>query len=32
MYNKTNTPRPAQSFGAVQETFRYNLAKGFNTG
>ena len=32
MYNKTNTPRPAQSFGAVQETFRYNLAKGFNPG
>jgi hypothetical protein len=32
MYNKTNTPRPAQSFGAVQETFRYNLAKGFNNG
>lgn len=32
MYNKPNTPRPAQSFGAVQETFRYNLAKGFNPG
>jgi len=33
MYNQNNnTPRPAQSFGSVQETFRYNLARGFNSG
>ena len=33
MYNnKQNTPRPAVSFGGTQETFRYNLAKSFNTG
>jgi len=33
MYNQPNNQiRPAQSFGSVQEEFKYNLAKGFSPG
>ena len=31
MYQQNNTPKPAQSFGSVQETFRYRL-RAFNQG
>ncbi len=31
MFNQNNTPRPTQSLGSVQETFRYKL-KNFNSG
>src|SRR3972149_7130660 len=31
MIPQNNTPRPAQSFGSVQETFRYRL-KNFTSG
>lgn len=33
MYNQNNNqPKPAQSFGSAQESFKFNLAKGFNSG